>query len=95
MWRNIQGWQLVILLIIVIVVFGAARLPNAARSLGKSLKIFKSEVSDLREDDAENSGNSEHSDSSASGDGSAQGSKSQVDPRGEKDSGSSSSGPSA
>lgn len=46
-----QGWQLVILLIVIIVVFGAARLPNAARSLGKSLKIFKKEVQDLRDND--------------------------------------------
>jgi len=50
-WRNVQGWQLVILLIVIIVVFGAARLPNAARSLGKSMKIFKKEVQDLRDDD--------------------------------------------
>lgn len=51
MWRNVQGWQLVILLVLIIVIFGAARLPNAARSLGKSLKIFKKEVQDLRDDD--------------------------------------------
>lgn len=59
MWRNVQGWQLVILLVVIIVVFGAARLPNAARSLGKSLKIFKKEVQDLREDD--DKGNSDGS----------------------------------
>lgn len=53
MWRNVQGWQLVILLIVIIVVFGAARLPNAARSLGKSMKIFKKEVRDLRDNDDE------------------------------------------
>lgn len=61
MWRNIQGWQLVILLVVIIIVFGAARLPNAARSLGKSLKIFKKEVRDLREDDEdENASDSDH-----------------------------------
>jgi len=60
-WRNIQGWQLVILLVVIIIVFGAARLPNAARSLGKSLKIFKKEVRDLREDDEdENASDSDH-----------------------------------
>lgn len=48
---RIQGWQLVILLIIIIVVFGAPKLPNAARSLGKSMKIFKKEVQGLRDDE--------------------------------------------
>jgi sec-independent protein translocase protein TatA len=32
----------------VVVLFGAKRLPDAARSLGKSLRIFKSEVRELQ-----------------------------------------------
>lgn len=51
MWRNIQGWQLVILLVVILVLFGANRLPGAARSLGRSMKIFKTELKDLRDDD--------------------------------------------
>ncbi|MCV7064256.1 Sec-independent protein translocase subunit TatA [Mycolicibacterium vaccae] len=31
-----------------VVLFGAKRLPDAARSLGKSLRIFKSEVRELQ-----------------------------------------------
>jgi len=61
-----QGWQLVILLIVIIVVFGAARLPNAARSLGKSLKIFKKEVQDLRDNDDD--GNDDDDTGSPNGD---------------------------
>jgi sec-independent protein translocase protein TatA len=34
----------------VVVLFGAKRLPDAARSLGKSLRIFKSEVRELQSD---------------------------------------------
>ena len=33
-----------ILLLLVIVLFGARRLPDAAKSVGKSIKIFKSEM---------------------------------------------------
>lgn len=33
-----------VLLLIVIVLFGAKRLPDAARSLGRSIRIFKSEM---------------------------------------------------
>lgn len=56
MLRSPQGWQLVVLVLVIIVVFGAARLPDAARSLGKSLKIFRSEVKDLRADESASSG---------------------------------------
>jgi sec-independent protein translocase protein TatA len=34
----------IILLLLVIVLFGARRLPDAAKSVGKSIKIFKSEM---------------------------------------------------
>ncbi|BBZ23156.1 Sec-independent protein translocase subunit TatA [Mycolicibacter hiberniae] len=40
--------HLAILAVAVIVLFGAKRLPDAARSLGKSLRIFKSEVRELQ-----------------------------------------------
>ena len=35
---------LIFLLIVVIVLFGAKRLPDSAKSLGKSLRIFKEEL---------------------------------------------------
>jgi sec-independent protein translocase protein TatA len=40
----------VILLIVVLILFGANRLPGLARSVGQSLKIFKNEVKDLTDD---------------------------------------------
>ncbi|GIG29080.1 Sec-independent protein translocase subunit TatA [Cellulomonas marina] len=43
--------HLIILLLVVVLLFGANRLPGLARSVGQSLKIFKSEVKDLRTDD--------------------------------------------
>jgi sec-independent protein translocase protein TatA len=43
-------WHLAIIAVLVIVLFGAKRLPDAARSLGKSLRIFKSEVRELQSD---------------------------------------------
>jgi sec-independent protein translocase protein TatA len=42
--------HLAIIAVLVIVLFGANRLPTAARSLGKSLRIFKSEVRELHND---------------------------------------------
>lgn len=43
--------EIVILLIVFLVLFGAKRLPGAARSLGQSLRIFKAETKGLRSDD--------------------------------------------
>jgi sec-independent protein translocase protein TatA len=39
-----EGPTGVIILLLVIVLFGAKRLPDAARSLGRSIRIFKSEM---------------------------------------------------
>ena len=47
-----EGWHVVLLLILVIVLFGAKRLPDVAKSVGQSLKIFKGEMQDLTKDDA-------------------------------------------
>lgn len=45
---SLQPWHWLILAVVVIVLFGAKRLPDAARSLGKSLRIFKSEVREMQ-----------------------------------------------
>ncbi|CAN2199226.1 TatA Sec-independent protein secretion pathway components [Candidatus Nanopelagicaceae bacterium] len=42
--------HILILLIVVVVLFGAKRLPDSARSLGRSLRIFKSEMKDMKDD---------------------------------------------
>ncbi|MGH3970036.1 MAG: Sec-independent protein translocase subunit TatA [Mycobacterium sp.] len=47
MFANIAGhWWL--LAVVVTLLFGAKKLPDAARSLGKSMRIFKSEVRELQ-----------------------------------------------
>lgn len=46
-----EGWHLVILLIVVIVLFGAKRLPDAARGVGRSLRILKAEVRDMKDEE--------------------------------------------
>ncbi len=45
----LQPWHLIILVLVVVLLFGAKRLPDAARSIGKSMKIFKAETKDMRE----------------------------------------------
>jgi len=51
MLNGLQPWHLIILVLVVVLLFGAKRLPDAARSIGKSMKIFKAETKDLRDED--------------------------------------------
>jgi len=46
--------HILLILIVVLVLFGAKRLPDSARSLGRSLRIFKSEVKELNKEDKKN-----------------------------------------
>jgi sec-independent protein translocase protein TatA len=46
-----QTQSLLILALVAIVLFGAKRLPDSARSLGRSLRIFKSEMKELNKDE--------------------------------------------
>lgn len=52
MLRNLfdQPLALVVIILLVVVLFGAARLPNAARQVGRSMRIFKSEVKEMKND---------------------------------------------
>lgn len=50
MFGNLSGWHLVILIAIVVVLFGAPRLPALARSVGESMRIFRREVKTLGEE---------------------------------------------
>ncbi|HJD48655.1 MAG TPA: Sec-independent protein translocase subunit TatA [Candidatus Corynebacterium intestinavium] len=49
----LSGSHILILLLVVLLVFGASRLPNAARSLGRSMRIFKSEMDEMRTENPE------------------------------------------
>lgn len=51
MLGNLQGWHLIVILAIVLLLFGAPKLPGLARSVGQSMRIFKSEVKTMKDDD--------------------------------------------
>jgi sec-independent protein translocase protein TatA len=48
---NFKGWEILVILVLLLLLFGAKRLPDAARGLGRSLRIFKAEVKEMRDDD--------------------------------------------
>jgi sec-independent protein translocase protein TatA len=49
-------WKIAIIAILIIVLFGAKKLPGAAKSLGQSMRILKAEVTKMHDDDEPVSG---------------------------------------
>ncbi|MGW0038561.1 Sec-independent protein translocase subunit TatA [Gordonia sp. NPDC003376] len=46
----LSWWHWVIVLVVLVLLFGSKKLPDAARGLGQSLRIFKSEVQEMQKD---------------------------------------------
>lgn len=68
MFSNLKGWEWLIIVALILLLFGAKRLPDAARGLGRSLRIFKAETKGLvnnESDEAEKSVESKKADSKA------------------------------
>ena len=47
----LRPWHIIVLVVVMILLFGAKRLPDAARSLGRSMRILKAETRGLADDD--------------------------------------------
>lgn len=48
---NLGTPEIIIIALVIVLLFGAKKLPDAARGLGRSLRIFKAETKGLRDDD--------------------------------------------
>ena len=52
MLGNLTGWHALIVLAVILLLFGAAKLPALAKSVGQSAKIFKNEIKSDKADKA-------------------------------------------
>ena len=50
---NLRPIEIILILAVILLLFGAKRLPDAARGLGRSLRIFKSEVKAAQDEDGD------------------------------------------
>jgi sec-independent protein translocase protein TatA len=53
---GLQPWHIALFAIIILLVFGSKKLPDATRSVGRSLRIFKSEIKGLHDDEDDEKG---------------------------------------
>ncbi|HKT57109.1 MAG TPA: twin-arginine translocase TatA/TatE family subunit [Microbacterium sp.] len=49
MFAGLTGWHVLIIALVVLLLFGATKLPALARGVGQSMRIFKQEVAPLRD----------------------------------------------
>jgi len=50
-FNSLSPWHVLIVVAVFVLLFGTRKLPDAARSLGKSMRILKAETKALRDDD--------------------------------------------
>lgn len=50
-FRNVQGWEFIIILVVLLLLFGARKLPDLARSIGASAKEFRKGMEEGAEDE--------------------------------------------
>jgi len=50
MLQGLQGWHFLIIVAVVVLLFGAPKLPGLAKSLGQSLRIFRGEMKQMKDD---------------------------------------------
>ncbi|MDJ0498325.1 MAG: twin-arginine translocase TatA/TatE family subunit [Acidimicrobiia bacterium] len=53
MFRNFNGWEIIIVLVIILLLFGARKLPDLARSIGASAKEFRKGLDEGVDEDAD------------------------------------------
>lgn len=47
MFRNLEGWHFLVLVLVVLIIWGAPKLPGFAKSLGQSMRIFRKEMKQM------------------------------------------------
>lgn len=47
---NLGGWEIIVLVGVLVLVFGASKLPTIARSVGQSARVLKGEMKGLKQD---------------------------------------------
>ncbi|MGF3055195.1 twin-arginine translocase TatA/TatE family subunit [Microbacterium sp. YY-01] len=52
MFAGLTGVHLIVILAVILLLFGAAKLPGLAKSMGQSARVFKDEMNTMKQEDA-------------------------------------------
>lgn len=50
MFGNVGGWEILIIIFLIVIFFGAKKIPELAQGLGKGIKEFRKAAKDIQED---------------------------------------------
>ncbi|MEZ3160168.1 Sec-independent protein translocase subunit TatA [Microbacterium sp. BWT-B31] len=50
--QGLTGWHLLVILAVILLLFGAAKLPALAKSMGQSARVFKGEMKAMKDENA-------------------------------------------
>ncbi len=56
MLQGLTGWHFLIILAVILLLFGAAKLPALAKSMGQSARVFKGEMKAMKDEDTSKTG---------------------------------------
>ncbi len=50
MFKSLGGWEVILIILVIVLLWGAPKLPRMAKSLGESLRIFRKEMKTLSDE---------------------------------------------
>lgn len=53
----LKPWHIIVVVLVIVLLFGAKKLPELARGMGRSMRIFKSEVDEMKGDEKDEDDN--------------------------------------
>lgn len=59
-----EGWHFIVIVLVVLIIWGAPKLPGFAKSLGQSMRIFRKEMKQMGDERAEDKKSSDKKDES-------------------------------
>lgn len=65
--RGLEGWHLIVLAIIVLLVWGGPKLPGMAKNLGESMRVFRKEMRTMSDEKAQDKASKKSTETQESG----------------------------
>ena len=53
MLRGLEGWHFIVIAVIILLIWGGAKLPNMAKNLGESMRVFRKEMKTMSDEKAQ------------------------------------------
>ena len=52
LFKGLEGWHLIVIAVVVLVIWGGPKLPGVAKNLGESMRVFRKEMRTMNDEKA-------------------------------------------